>query len=118
MLMKIHRHHQNPLHAGPSRMGPQLQDDAIYAGQLERARDSVVDFKNGATASEIGNVAWQKARASEGLNACVEIAQLPDGQVGVRNSRHPEGPVLVFTKAEMMAFYDGASKREFDLPTV
>jgi len=45
---------------------------------------------------------------------CVEVAQLPDGRVAVRNSRHPAGPNLVFTAAEWDAFVGGARDGDFD----
>lgn len=45
---------------------------------------------------------------------CVEVAFLADGQVAVRNSRHCEGPALVFTGAEWDAFLCGARGGEFD----
>jgi hypothetical protein len=47
---------------------------------------------------------------------CVELAHLHDGQVAVRNSRHPSGPALVFTPAEWDAFLAGAKDGEFDRP--
>jgi len=34
----------------------------------------------------------------------------------VRNSRHPDGPALVFTAAEWDAFLSGARDGEFGLP--
>jgi Domain of unknown function (DUF397) len=45
---------------------------------------------------------------------CVEVAFL-DGQVAVRNSRHADGPSLVFTGDEWRAFLCGARDGEFDL---
>jgi hypothetical protein len=39
---------------------------------------------------------------------------LPDGGVAVRNSRHRDGPVLVYTRAEMRAFLLGAKDGDFD----
>jgi hypothetical protein len=45
---------------------------------------------------------------------CVEVAQLEGGQVGVRHSHHPGGPVLQFTPAEWDAFLHGARNGEFD----
>jgi hypothetical protein len=45
---------------------------------------------------------------------CVEVAFLADGQVAVRNSRHADGPALVFTRAEWEAFLRGARGGEFD----
>ncbi|MFT2014398.1 DUF397 domain-containing protein [Streptomyces sp. 796.1] len=71
-------------------------------------------IKNGAPATEITGVTWLKARASVGAGECVEVAGLPSGEVAVRNSRHPEGPALVFTKAELRAFLAGAREAEFD----
>ena len=44
---------------------------------------------------------------------CAEVAFLADGQVAMRNSRHPDGPVLVFTRAEWDAFLSGACDGEF-----
>jgi hypothetical protein len=47
---------------------------------------------------------------------CVEIAFLADGDVAMRNSRRPDGPALVFTKAEWAAFLGGAREGEFGSP--
>ena len=44
---------------------------------------------------------------------CVEVSELPGGDVGVRNSRDP-GPVLRFTRDEWHAFLGGVRKGEFD----
>jgi len=46
---------------------------------------------------------------------CVEVAFLADG-VAMRNSRDPQGPALVFTRAEWQAFLGGAEAGEFTLP--
>jgi Domain of unknown function (DUF397) len=47
---------------------------------------------------------------------CVEVAFLADGQVAVRNSRHADGPALLFTSAEWDAFLRGACDGEFEQP--
>jgi hypothetical protein len=102
---------------------------------------------------------WKKASASQGASNCLEArwqsatasasgasleARL-DGMVEIRDSKHPDGPVvkitpegwvmflkgalageygqgdlppLEFTDAEWAAFLDGAGKGEFDLPPV
>jgi len=39
-----------------------------------------------------------------------------DNLIGMRDSRQPDGPVLVFTEAEWDAFVAGAKDGEFDLP--
>ena len=56
---------------------------------------------------------WRKALASNPSGNCMLVADLGE-DVGVRNSRHPDGPVLRFTRAEFRAFLDGARAGEFD----
>ncbi|MFJ3519840.1 DUF397 domain-containing protein [Streptomyces sp. NPDC090131] len=75
-------------------------------------------FENGAAADSIAGVTWRKAAASNAFDNCVEVAQLMDGAVAMRNSRFPTGPALVFTQSEVIAFLDGAKKGEFDGMTV
>jgi hypothetical protein len=57
---------------------------------------------------------WAKSSLSFSNGNCVEVAELPGGSVGVRNSRDPEGPVLRFTQGEWNAFLAGARLGEFD----
>jgi hypothetical protein len=57
---------------------------------------------------------WVKSSLSFSNGNCVEVASLPDGEIGVRNSRDPEGAVLRFTSDEWHAFLGGARNGEFD----
>lgn len=57
---------------------------------------------------------WRKSALSNPTGNCVELAPLPDGGVAVRNSRDPGGPVLVYTRAEMVAFLGGVKNGDFD----
>jgi hypothetical protein len=57
---------------------------------------------------------WVKSSLSYANNNCVEVADLPEGGVGVRNSRDREGPVLRFTADEWDAFLGGVRNGEFD----
>ncbi|MET9444569.1 DUF397 domain-containing protein [Streptomyces sp. NPDC006610] len=68
---------------------------------------------NGVRASAL-DARWIKSRHSNAEGNCVEVAALADGAVAVRNSRHPDGPALVYTAAEMAAFVAGAKDGEFD----
>jgi hypothetical protein len=44
----------------------------------------------------------------------VELAKLTNGDIAVRNSRHPGGPALIFTRTEMAAFIQGVEDGQFD----
>jgi len=57
---------------------------------------------------------WVKSSLSFANGNCVEVASLPDGEIGVRNSRESEGPVLRVTSDEWHAFLGGARNGEFD----
>ena len=59
-------------------------------------------------------LAWIKSSLSLAQGSCVELASLPDGGVGVRDSKDPSGPVLRFTPDEWRAFLAGARNWEFD----
>jgi hypothetical protein len=69
---------------------------------------------NGMPAAELGGVRWQKSQHSNPNGECVELAALPSGEIAVRNSRFPVGPVLLYTQAEITAFLAGAKDGEFD----
>ena len=61
-----------------------------------------------------GNPHWVKSSLSFSNGNCVEVANLPGGQVGVRHSKHTEGLVLRFTPDEWQAFLGGVRNGEFD----
>jgi hypothetical protein len=58
---------------------------------------------------------WRKSnRSGRHSDNCVEVAFV-DGAIAVRDSKHPDGPVLLFTQAEWDAFVGGARDGEFDV---
>jgi hypothetical protein len=59
-------------------------------------------------------VPWIKSSYSYASSNCVETAGLPDGIVGMRDSKDVGGPVLQFSKAEWQAFLGGVRNGEFD----
>lgn len=69
---------------------------------------------NGMRATQLQGVLWRKSRRSNPSGNCVELAELPGGAVAVRNSRHPAGPALIYTRDEIAAFIHGAKDGDFD----
>ncbi|GHF56886.1 hypothetical protein FHX82_000095 [Amycolatopsis bartoniae] len=71
-------------------------------------------YENGMSATEISGARWRKSKRSGAMGNCVEVAELGSGEIAVRNSRFPDGPALVYTRAEIAAFVAGAKDGEFD----
>lgn len=67
---------------------------------------------NGMPAGDLPDVQWRLAGGGEGSG--VEMAKLPDGQIAVRNSADPDGPALIYTRAEIEALIGGAQDGDFD----
>ena len=64
--------------------------------------------------SRLQGLVWRKSRYSNPSGNCVELAQLPDGGIAVRNSRYPDGATLIYTRAELAAFVHAIKKGDFD----
>ncbi|MEV7970920.1 Scr1 family TA system antitoxin-like transcriptional regulator [Sphaerisporangium sp. NPDC088356] len=57
---------------------------------------------------ELTAATWSKSTFSGGSGGnCVEVAHLPGGRIGVRDSKKPSGPALIFTPGEWAAFTKG-----------
>ncbi|MFI6887400.1 DUF397 domain-containing protein [Streptosporangium canum] len=64
---------------------------------------------------DLSNAVWRKSSLS-GPNGgqCVEVADNLPGVVGVRDSKDPDGPKLLFTPAEWQSFIGGVKSGAFD----
>jgi Domain of unknown function (DUF397) len=56
---------------------------------------------NGMPATDLGDVTWCKGRRSNSSGNCVQMAELQDGQVAVRDSKDPDGPALIFPRQDV-----------------
>lgn len=56
---------------------------------------------------------WFKSSHSSGQTECVEVAWLPEGEVGVLDSKNPTGTALTFTPSEWDAFAQGVRDGRF-----
>jgi hypothetical protein len=64
---------------------------------------------------ELRTATWTKSSysGSNGGN-CVEVTELSGGHRGVRDSKNPTGPALLFSPGEWNAFITGVKSGEFD----
>jgi hypothetical protein len=62
--------------------------------------------------AERAGLVWHKASASSSWGQCVELA-VATGGVAMRDSKDPDGPILLYTRAEFRAFLDGARNGDF-----
>lgn len=54
--------------------------------------------------TDLSTARWFKSSRSSGQHNCVEVAFFGSGMVGVRDSKNPAGPALVFSPAEWDVF--------------
>ncbi|MBF6332914.1 DUF397 domain-containing protein [Nocardia transvalensis] len=63
---------------------------------------------------DLSGTRWFKSSRSKDTKACVEVAHLGGGMVGIRDSKNPDGPALVFSSVEWDAFTAGVKDGAFD----
>jgi Domain of unknown function (DUF397) len=69
---------------------------------------------NGMLAPDLGDVQWHKSARSNSSGNCVQLAPLDGGQIGMRDSKHPDGPALVFAAGEVAGFIGDLKAGRYD----
>ncbi|WP_067797716.1 DUF397 domain-containing protein [Nocardia beijingensis] len=65
---------------------------------------------------DLSGANWFKSSRSESGSQCVEVGWLDGGMIGVRDSKNPTGPALVFAPGEWDAFTTGVQGGDFNRP--
>ncbi|MEV0260134.1 DUF397 domain-containing protein [Streptomyces sp. NPDC050617] len=73
-----------------------------------------MEIHNGMPANALGTEGWHKPWSGPNGGSCVEAKKLSDGHIAVRQSTDPDGPALIYTKAEIKAFIQGARAGDAD----
>ena len=55
---------------------------------------------------------WRKSSHSNDEGECVEVAALPSGTVGVRDSKNPDGPHLTLSRRAFRTLLHQAAARD------
>ncbi|WP_328461007.1 DUF397 domain-containing protein [Streptomyces sp. NBC_00448] len=58
-------------------------------------------------------VSWRKSSYSNHESNCVEVAELDQETVGIRDSKDRNGPILTFSRSAVRAFVAGTARGEF-----
>lgn len=63
--------------------------------------------------TDFSRAVWRKSTRTQQSGQCVEMAAV-DQVIGVRDSKDPTGPVLVFSRQAFGAFVRGVARGELD----
>lgn len=58
---------------------------------------------------DLSGAVWRKSSRSSGTGQCVEVAYV-SGHAATRDSKNPDGPVLVFARHTVRAFVRGLGR--------
>ena len=84
---------------------------APHSRGLARAGKDIEEMR---MSSELAGARWFKSSRSGAGKECVEVAFLFSGRVGVRDSKNPDDPALIFGTADWTAFTTAVQRGRFD----
>ena len=64
--------------------------------------------------TDFAQLKWFKSSKSSANGQCTMCARLPSSGMAVKDSKHPGGPVLLFSAYEWRAFTKGVKLGEFE----
>ncbi|WP_329090139.1 MULTISPECIES: DUF397 domain-containing protein [unclassified Streptosporangium] len=62
--------------------------------------------------AKLSATVWRKSSRSNASGDCVEIARLNNNRVGVRDSKNPNGPALVFEATAFATFLEAVKAEQ------
>ncbi|MEV0105312.1 DUF397 domain-containing protein [Nocardia sp. NPDC050799] len=68
----------------------------------------------GSLSGDLSGARWFKSSHSSGSQECVEVAHLARSEVGVRDSKNPIGPALVFGPTAWDDFTSAVRQGQFE----
>jgi hypothetical protein len=87
----------------------------ISADQNARRGQTAPDQECPASLPDLSPVTWRKSSWSGHNGNCVEVAELPHGSYGVRDSKDLAQPFLVFSRQEWGWFMTGIRAGKYDV---
>jgi hypothetical protein len=66
---------------------------------------------------ELNSIDWRTSRSCAGGN-CVQVGDVGDGSIAIRDSKNPGAGALIYTSSEWRDFLAGAKNGDFDDLTV
>jgi hypothetical protein len=93
-----------------------MRDSSSTSTMRDSSSASTMRDSSSTSAEPVPPLPWQRSSFCQGADStCVTVVIRP-AQVLLRDSKHPHGVVLTFSRGEWEAFLLGVHNGEFELP--